>query len=98
MDGQPNCSVVNWARELIHCGFLAVADFLTISLRIIEELVTSTLDLLSLTYFHPAFLGPAHFLSLIDTQANWFRKWMVNMPWLAYACTLYMYTYTLSEL
>lgn len=48
-----------------------------------EEIVESTLSLLSVKYdeshhVSQKILDPIHFLALVDTKAVWFKKWMVR--------------------
>ena len=49
--------------------------------RFLEEILDYTMRLISIQYVTdlggPALISPMHILSLIDTKANWFIKWMV---------------------
>jgi hypothetical protein len=50
----------------------------TLSFSFTETIITETLKLLATASDAKfgTYLTPAHFLSLLDTQANWFTKWM----------------------
>lgn len=54
------------------------------SFRYMEEVIESTLSLLSFHHEHGSTgtekaLEPIHLLALIDVKATWFNKWMVCM-------------------
>ena len=73
-----NHYVHNHSLSLTHTPGMLYAN------RIVDEIVSSTFSLLSLSYSTPTLLGPAHFLALLDPKASWFRKWMVCV----YTCRL----------
>ncbi len=45
---------------------------------VVVEMIEATATLLSCSYGNPSMLGPAHYMSLFDPKASWFRKWTVR--------------------
>lgn len=71
-----------WWKDLSDFCFLFIF-FPICVIRYMEEVVESTLSLLSVKHEpnHPAspdFLSPVYFLALLDIKAVWFKKWTVS--------------------
>lgn len=69
-----------------HYLFTFQNDFFPQNLRYMEEIVESTLSLLSVKHdqshlVSQKILDPIYFLALVDTKAVWFKKWMVRKNW-----------------
>lgn len=70
-------------KMIVYIKYLFVVVIFLV-LRYMEEVIESTLHLLSFHHEHtsPAtqkVLEPIHLLALLDIKATWFKKWMVSI-------------------
>lgn len=76
-----NIQIMNLSK-ILSLNFVKLVKNVVFVFRFLDDVIESTLSLLCIhqtsTVGNISQISPIHFISLIDTKASWFGKWMVS--------------------